>query len=251
MIKRTVEELKELFTDAMKASNYDLKVTADSLNKKGITTKTGVQWTREGARSFCKRDLPDLYAEWKAHMDTADKPKRTPKAKLPATTQNATKTIESPVDGPAEDFGTVTPPDIPEAKQVATSEPGAIYQEETNILPGVDMDAVSKLVELYQSGKLTEMVSWYETTNEIPRMETATSRPMFRADDRMNTGVMLSKTVRDKALERAQSEPGRVGKSLSQLIEYLLWDYAGRPTDALVPVVVDSTRQATIFDDHA
>lgn len=50
---------------------------------------------------------------------------------------------------------------------------------------------------------------------------------------RKNTGVFVNTKILEAATEKLKTEQGRVGTSLSQLVEILLWSYAGHPNEII------------------
>src|SRR5208337_4651870 len=96
-----------------------------------------------------------------------------------------------------------------------------------------DREALNALVDLYRSGKLTELLDWYETTKgEVILVRTPERRPLFRGEAK-NTGIKISRDIMRRALEKASSERHKTGRSLSKLVEYLLWCYIGSPSELI------------------
>ena len=67
-------------------------------------------------------------------------------------------------------------------------------------------------------------------------MDSPDRRPMFKSGPKgsKNTGVSVSDLILESAREKLKTEPHKVGKSVSQLVEYLLWQYVGSPPDLVV-----------------
>jgi len=108
------------------------------------------------------------------------------------------------------------------------------YQPPTVTLPTLDMEVLNRLIELEKTGKMQELMDWYETTKDIPTAPILPDqRPLFRAGEVRNTGIAIAGEILDRAREQMKTEKHRVGKSLSQLIEFLLWQYVGSPTDLI------------------
>lgn len=133
--------------------------------------------------------------------------------------------------------------------QVTTKEPEPIPEPTTaEVTKGVqvitklpewlDAQATKELLSIYQSGKLTELLSWYESQKEAPMQTTTPTtgealilpehRPLIPGK-RKNTGVFINERLMELVKTKLKTEQERVGTSLSQLIEVLLWSYAGSP----------------------
>jgi hypothetical protein len=130
---------------------------------------------------------------------------------------------------------------IPESSQTITKalppEKKPVDQLPTSLQDLTNEDekaALNELIKLYQSGKITEMIGWYESSSELAVGATIERRPLFKRSEKLqNTGVAVHPEILRRAVEKMQGEKAKVGKSLSQLVEYLLWQYIGRPNDLL------------------
>jgi hypothetical protein len=60
-------------------------------------------------------------------------------------------------------------------------------------------------------------------------------RPMFRGN-RRNSGIHVNEIILQRAMKKAKLDRARTGGSLSRLVEFLLWQYIGSPTDVLEPL---------------
>ncbi len=82
---------------------------------------------------------------------------------------------------------------------------------------------------LEEGETLKEMVEWWKA-RESAAIEGAVRRPLFIGKTR-NTGIRINEVILDRALRKARQEKLKTGGSLSQLVEWLLWLYAGSPMD--------------------
>ena len=89
----------------------------------------------------------------------------------------------------------------------------------------------TKTLSAAELEKIREMIDWYEQHKDSgPPVDMPGNRPLFKGE-RKNTGVILSKSVVKAARRKMNTDRARVGKSLSQLVEVLLWQYAGSPVN--------------------
>lgn len=89
-------------------------------------------------------------------------------------------------------------------------------------------ETLRSLLDLYP--RLVELVDWYEKQQRIEGYTRKT--PVFkRGDNPKYSGIVLNRDIFDRTREKLKDD--REFKSLSQLIEYLLWQYAGEPEDVI------------------
>lgn len=81
-----------------------------------------------------------------------------------------------------------------------------------------DFDVLKEMVQAYKAHRLDFSV--------LPR------RPKFK-NPKVNTGITVSADIRQRSLEKAQSDPDGTGGSLSSLIELLLWMFLECPQDVV------------------
>jgi hypothetical protein len=72
-----------------------------------------------------------------------------------------------------------------------------------------------------------------ELANHLKGESDRAQKPMFKRENLKHTGIAINGEIQRRAVEKLKTEKGAVGKSLSQLVEYLLWDYIGRPDDVV------------------
>jgi hypothetical protein len=95
-----------------------------------------------------------------------------------------------------------------------------------------NQEALSALIDLYESGKLTELLDWYENTRHEVNMKTPQQRPLFKGK-LINTGIRISEPILKKAQAKLKTERGKTGGSLSKLLELLLWKYIDSPPELI------------------
>jgi hypothetical protein len=78
---------------------------------------------------------------------------------------------------------------------------------------------------------LQEIIQWWKN-RESAAMEASDRRPAFLGKTR-NTGIRVSAEILDRAITKAKEERLKTGGNLSQLVEWLLWIYLGRPGDVV------------------
>ncbi|HMK36481.1 MAG TPA: hypothetical protein VK463_15515 [Desulfomonilaceae bacterium] len=81
---------------------------------------------------------------------------------------------------------------------------------------------------------LRTMLEWWRTKKD-ESLILLPGRPVFKGR-RKNTGVHCNEVILYRAVEKLKKDKVRTGGSLSLLVEYLLWEYIGRPPDVLEPV---------------
>lgn len=103
-------------------------------------------------------------------------------------------------------------------------------------LQDIDLGILKDLVDLYQTRRLQAAIDWVEN-QRIHKHETVSlglaRRPLFKGKAK-NTGVVINEELLRLAREKLKTEPQRVGKSISQLVEFLIWEYVGRPMGVVV-----------------
>jgi hypothetical protein len=98
----------------------------------------------------------------------------------------------------------------------------------------IDTEALRELTKLYREGRINDLLEWYEANRELPMRTKTDRRPLFKLppnEKPTNTGIQVNPEILRRAKEKMNSDRARVGKSLSQLIEFLLWAYVGCPDD--------------------
>lgn len=78
---------------------------------------------------------------------------------------------------------------------------------------------------------LQEIIQWWKNRESVA-MEGLDRRPVFTGKTR-NTGIRVSAEILDRAITKAKEERLKTGGNLSQLVEWLLWIYLGRPDDVV------------------
>jgi hypothetical protein len=190
-------------------SNQDI---ADALNVEGVVTSQGKPWTAGNVSAWLTRHKG---------LVTESRPDTKPSGEV----------TESQKD-------TNVPPEVIESQGDTSTEPEVTESQEPTTAGD---DALAVLAELYRSGKITEVISWYEATKgEAGMIQAIERRPMFKGE-RRNTGIKLSKSILDAAVAKCKTEPQRVGGSFSQLVEYLLWRYIGSPAEMVEGIDQDAS----------
>ncbi len=205
-----------------------------TLESAGITHPNGSsKWVRKNTRGenspqtltrFLEDWAPDLYRRLKGkgprHRPAHDLLKALEEQGAPRPARAEERAvIKRPVDN--------SPDEIP-------TETGTV-EETTPLTPEMDVEALRAVAELYRSGKLSQVIDWYEATKDKGSvLEMAEYRPMFRyGKERRNTGIAVSDLILERAVAKQKGDRARVGKSLSQLVEYLLWLYIGSPQELI------------------
>lgn len=166
---------------------------AADLNGNGITTAKGKPWTANNLAMFYSRNK-DKYQISGREIPTSD------------------TTIIPPTE-------TYLPPDNQDAEVVTTVD-DITTENTTNMV-------TNELVE-----RLTAMLEWYEGRKPTETPERVDYRPKFVGPVR-SLGLKISSPVHAAALARAKKETHIVGKSFNALVEYLLWEYAGKSTELI------------------
>lgn len=197
--------------EEMRVAGKTYKQMAEILNSSGLNSKSGKAWTEGSLQKFISREKRD--------------------------TQNQSATPRGDTDLPAQ------PITVEENDTMNTSEITAVPMPDTSALaelpisaPSPDTNVLVELVDSFKEGRLREMLDWYEHTSRIPG---GVMRPEF-VGEKKNTGILISRKILLAAQAKQLSEVKRVGRSFSQLIEFLLWEYAGRPAE----LVAGATAQA-------
>ncbi len=82
-------------------------------------------------------------------------------------------------------------------------------------------------------GELFRMIEEWKAKSDESRA-LPEHRPVFRSDfDHQITGVRIKSYIWEAAKQKMLTEKVKTGGSMSALIELLLWEYAGRPEEAL------------------
>jgi len=195
MDKRTSEVIQHIRKVAAETGlQGKYKALAGELNKLGIKTSRGSEWTPQGLSNICNRH--DLF-----------KGKAEPRPAALAT-QNTT-------------FAKQAEPE----ERVNTPQPKLLQPESLQL----DVDTIATLKEIVvwwkaEGSKMAmQNVTW----------ESEPPKPTYRAvfpggkDAKANTGIRINKRLLNDALAKAKSpeEMIKTGGSLSPLIERLLWEY--------------------------
>ncbi|MFC1836006.1 hypothetical protein ACFL2Q_15015 [Thermodesulfobacteriota bacterium] len=106
-------------------------------------------------------------------------------------------------------------------------------QEEQKRTPTEPEDRVFDLPEWLsdEAATLREMVEWWKS-RESAAMEGSVRRPVFEGKTK-NSGIRVNEEIMARALHKARQEKLKTGGNLSQLVEWLMWVYIGRPTDVV------------------
>lgn len=235
MSKRMSEEQKADFREAFRLREQDdppmtWKKVAETLSEKGILDKkTGKPYDPAKLKWYYSQKRVDI-------MEGADLTKSRQEPTKPAKREMAyTGFSEQQKEG----VNLIKTNIAERPKQEPVPVKTTIRRPEPELPKWLDEKATKELLSIYQSGKLTEMIGWYESMKGAP-MQTAheaptgealtipTHRPLIPGK-RKNTGVFINEKLLDMVKAKLKTEQERVGTSLSQLVELLLWSYAGSP----------------------
>jgi hypothetical protein len=78
---------------------------------------------------------------------------------------------------------------------------------------------------------LKALLEWWRQKKSSPLGEIQV-RPVFKGEQK-NSGFHLNEEIMKRARDKLKGDRQRSGKSLSQLVELLLWQYIGSPEDLL------------------
>lgn len=167
---------------------------ARELNRQGIKTIKGKEWTDLNVRIFIGRHVRE----------------RAPQ--------------------PARDRKGAVPP-APRIAQTQQDLPGRAFPTLNNMLWQLYRDGTLEgLANLYRTGVLSAVAQWWRETRGVSVV--VQGRPVFKGP-RRNTGIHCNIEILKRALKKAKTEKASTGGSLSQLVEVLLWHYIGEPQDLL------------------
>lgn len=79
--------------------------------------------------------------------------------------------------------------------------------------------------------ELKEVICWYNNSKLTPVVEGPTFKPKFSRHKTKSAGLKINQFIYDKAIEKMRTETQRVGETFNSLVEFLLWEYAGRPIE--------------------
>jgi len=82
-----------------------------------------------------------------------------------------------------------------------------------------------------EEAELRELLQWWRRWKKDP-LAHIVSRPVFKGP-RKNTGVVISEALLERAMRKAKRDRARTRGSMSGLVELLLWQYIGQPSDVL------------------
>lgn len=95
--------------------------------------------------------------------------------------------------------------------------------------------------------RLETMLNWFESAHPTGAV-TPEYRPRFAGTVR-SAGLKLKQPIFEAAMAKARQEPQRVGRSFNSLVEMLLWEYAGSPTDLVEQGPTADTGDTTVPED--
>lgn len=229
--ERPMSDVNETIIELIRKHGRKRTLIAQELNAMGIKTSKGNQWTGNNLGMLLKRH--GLYAL--AEAATSSFPTDYQSTEPTVTTElpygyQSTK-MEQDIMLPTNDL----PIDyqgshLSADRQITNELPGNYpvmatdYQEITDRLPEPftfnEVENLRRILEMYETGELCRHT-------ELP-----TRRPLFTGP-RINSGIVLSKTIRDLAEAKRKAEVEKVGSSFSLLVEYLLWMYIGKPANVV------------------
>lgn len=231
------------------------QVTARILNDQGITTRQGKKWTEGAVQKRIERmnkdSLPSDYPTSTQKEDTRQSvgneqsPEARPRQDLGSKKQEIIRQEVGNVaqELPRQSLGKTG--QVDDNPNLGNSIQADSYLElgkqgEVDSLPvafflpndyPMDTSALKDMVDSYQSGDIRQIIQWFESRKE-ESMTQASIRPIFKGK-RFNTGLMINEEVLRRAREKQATEVARVGKSLNNLMEILLWQYIGCPEDVI------------------
>jgi hypothetical protein len=188
------------------------------LEKRGIFTPLGKHWIHEANNSTDA--LKNWFANYMHDLVATPGEKKTRKKGAPSA---------PPAHHEPEQHQVTT--ELPTEQQATTDD----YQLYTTPAPPPEsphQDALAELIRLYESGDITEVITWYKNTKgaEHPMEPQQTRRPVFKGETG-NTGIKINKEIMAEAKAKLKTENSQVGKSFSALVEFLVWKYIGSPPE--------------------
>ncbi len=219
---------------------------ARALNSEGIACRRGTTWTQQDVSTFIARYI-DTEDEARSTLDLPEQsslPMPEFLEEVPDTitlelTPEALEAIGG--DGPtmlaeASDFS------VDSTIQLSTE----MVEEVTTVVDGpahpqpaaspgrqlsadLDRNDIISLVQSYKWGDLRDMLEWFRSESGPRRRSSgAPAKPSFAGPTKSVT-LAISARVLVGAQKKMVGDKEKVGKNLSQLVEYLLWEYQGSP----------------------
>ena len=238
--KERLAELKKVVLDLHKKHGSKNVEIANDLNAAKEWTVTGKEWNGPSVQTFKKRFL----AAEIAALDAAT-------SEAPLEVSNTSR-VDTSKDKEIQQVDSISvidaaPEAIPQSDDIPTGEDtgegadvgedvaGAVEEimedvkrnlvEEPNSTtpenppsPPLNPEVVKLLNRLHESGELTKLL----TRGDAPMIQETqgVKRHRFRGE-RVNSGLLINRALKDDALKKAKSE----GLTLSVLVESLLWGY--------------------------
>ena len=122
-----------------------------------------------------------------------------------------------------------------EPKSVVPIEQKIDSKTSNEIATGPQKATMDEMVRSFESGELREIVEWW--TSRKAATAPLSQVPLFRKDlEYKITGVRVKREIAKRASEKLRDPEIRssYGGSMSNLIEILLWEFIGKPTDVLL-----------------
>lgn len=254
--KASLESIREL------VSEYpDLSDAVEALNKRNIHNSKGKEWTVKSLRGYVawsKRKAAQADPEKAESLAPIEQ--KTPADKGSESKSDKSAPVSSPTRSTAEDeqLPMTEVIDASERSQgevnntsainlTISDESGKEKVADTSVAPPsmppnngseevsntesfsiADLNSLRKLIELERSGDLDSLVDWYRNTLDTSAL-VAAARPNLRGP-RSNTGIKVNSEL--LRLARTKQKAGK-WRSLNQIIENLLWQFVGSPSDLL------------------
>lgn len=245
---------------ALKEKGRKYAEIAEVMNAVKMFSPQGVPWTPENLATFMARqkkstrsqkpettsdnipivDLASTEQESVAHDAATTDAIAATSSPEPETLPQHDQELTSS-DSMADTSKAVTDDDMVQKIEVPEPEKdrpkaAAIDYVAPTIIQGMPPEAVSMLAEFHKAGELAQLMEWWRATKGKGGESTMPAkRPTLKGPEgRINTGLLIDKTLKDRALEAAKRDPAMTGGSLSLLIELLLWRFLGEPAEFLV-----------------
>ncbi len=238
--------LRRLTTEALVARIRRLRsvpgtsftAIAQALNSDGIASQRGAAWTAQDVGTFVSRHVAaddDSTSSLELPEPPVTKPEfledvpdtitleLTPAALAALGGERATVIAE------VRDFSTDSTIHLgTEFVDEATTVVDETMPSDT-LTADVDIEDFKALVTSYRSGELREMIQWFRSQQRTgPAPAGGASKPAFPGPTKSVT-LALSAPLVAGALKKMASESPRAGNNLSQLVEFLLWQFQGSP----------------------
>ncbi len=191
---KVIQQIRRVAAETSLQAKY--AALAKELNRRGIKTSRGAQWSPQGLSNICNR-----HGLFKGD-----------EVRPPVTLTPQTPTPEKQAQV---------------KEHMSTPQPKLLEPESLQL----DVDTIATLKEIAQWWKSGGAAMVVRNVTWEPEPSEPTYRAVFPGgkDAKTNTGIRINKRLLNDALAKAQTpeEAIKTGGSLSPLVERLLWAYLG------------------------